>query len=361
MSHPVPTLTVDLSAIVANWLLLKSLHEEKETAAVVKANAYGLGAVPVAHALYGAGCRLFFVATLDEAIALRDALPLARILVFEGLLKGSAADYRAHRLCPVLNTPEQMLRWQHETEAHAQTLPAAIHVDTAMQRLGLTLSDLQHEDTLLLARTVKADMLMTHYACASDPHHPTNHRQLEKISQAHALLPHLTTCYANSSGHFLPLQYHGAITRPGCALYGITPLEAHHPNPMQPVATLTAPILQVRTIDEDATLGYCATVHVTAGLRTVTVGMGYADGIFRAGSHALYGFIGEHRLPLLGRVTMDMVCFDASGVPESVLESATSLTLMDGRQTVDDLARIYGTIGYEVLTSMGARVRREYC
>jgi alanine racemase len=360
MSHPVPTLTVDLSAIVANWTLLKSLHEGKETAAVVKANAYGLGAAPVAHALYGAGCRLFFVATLDEAIALRDALPLARILVFEGLLKGSEPEYRAHRLCPVLNTAEQMQRWLYESETHGKTLPAAIHVDTAMQRLGLTLSDLQDADTLLLARTVKADMLMTHYACASNAHHPTNRAQLEKITAAHALLPHLTTCYANSSGHFLPLQYHGEITRPGCALYGITPLDVDHPNPMQPVATLTAPILQVRTMDEDATLGYCATVHVTAGMRTVTVGIGYADGIFRTGSHALYGFMGEHRVPLLGRVTMDMLCFDASNVPDAVLESAIAVTLMDSRQTVDDLARIYGTIGYEVLTAMGARVRREY-
>jgi alanine racemase len=354
-------LTVDLSAIVANWTLLRSLHDGKETAAVVKANAYGLGAAPVSEALYKAGCRLFFVATLEEAIALRAVLPLARILVFEGLLKGSETEYRAHRLCPVLNTAEQMQRWMQETDTHAQTLPAAIHVDTAMQRLGLTLSELQDADTLLLARTVKADILMTHYACASDPHHPTNRLQLEKITTAHALLPHLKTCYANSSAHFLPPEYHGDITRPGCALYGITPLEAHHPNPMQHVATLTAPILQVRTMDESATLGYCATAHVSQGMRTVTVGIGYADGVFRSGSNALYGYIGEYRLPLLGRVTMDMVCFDASAVPESALESARSVTLMDARQTVDDLASMYSTIGYEVLTAIGARIRREYC
>jgi alanine racemase len=354
-----PIVTVSLPAIVANWRLLKALHKGGQTAAVVKANAYGLGVIPVATALHEAGCGMFFVATLSEAVVLRAALPTSDIYVFEGLLKGTERDYVAYTLRPVLNSSAQLVAWKTCASIHPTALPAAIHIDTAMHRLGLTLSELQRPDTLHAARTTHADMLMTHYACASDAPHPANARQLEKITAAHALLPHLRTCYANSSGHFLDAQYHGEITRPGCALYGITPHD-DAPNPMQPVATLRAPILQVREIDEMGTLGYAATAHVSQGMRTVTVGIGYADGILRTGSNKLYGFIGEHRLPLLGRVTMDMLCFDASAVPDAVLGTETMLTLMDHRQTVDDMARLYRTIGYEVLTSVGARVGREY-
>ncbi len=357
-SH-IPELTVDLSAIIANWRLLKARHGGGATAAVVKADAYGLGVLPVAAALFEAGCTSFFVATLTEALELRASLPAADIYVFEGLLRGTEKEYLAHRLRPVLNTHAQLETWKRCAADHIDALPAAMHVDTAMQRLGLTFTDLQRQDTLEAARGPHIDLLMTHYACASDTANPTNARQLEKIRAAHVLLPHLRTCYANSSGHFLPAPYHGDMTRPGCALYGITPLD-QAPNPMRPVATLRAPILQVRTIDETASLGYAATAHVTPGMRTATVGIGYADGIFRTGSNRLYGHIGNHRVPLIGRVTMDMLCFDVSGVPESVLEKETFLTLMDHRQTVDDLARIYGTIGYEVLTSIGRRVRREY-
>ena len=301
----------------------------------------------------------FFVATLQEGIELRNAFPSPDIYVFEGLLKDTEKEYLAHRLRPVLNTPSQLELWKSTAVSNPHALPAAIHVDTAMQRLGLTLTELQRADVLEAARTTHADLLMTHYACASDTNNPTNARQLEKITAAHALLPHLRTCYANSSGHFLPAAYHGEITRPGCALYGIMPHD-HEPNPMRPVATLRAPILQMRTMDESATLGYGGTAHITPGMRTLTVGIGYADGIMRTGSNRLYGYIGEHCVPLIGRVTMDMLCFDASAVPKGVLEKETMLTLMDHRQTVDDLAGIYGTIGYEVLTSLGMRVRREY-
>lgn len=352
-------LTVDLRSIIANWQLLKDRHGGGETAAVVKADAYGLGMVPVATALFNAGCNRFFVATLHEAIKLRAALSNVDIYVFEGVLAGVEAEYVHYQLRPVLNTPDQLIRWKHCAATHPEALKAAIHIDTAMQRLGLSLNELQRADVLEAARATYADLLMTHYACASDENNPINALQLEKITAAHALLPQLRTCYANSSGHFLPPAYHGDITRPGCALYGITPVD-HGANPMQPVATLRAPILQVRTMEESGTLGYTATAHVSKGMRTVTVGIGYADGVLRTGSNRLYGYIGEHRIPLLGRVTMDMLCFDASTIPESALESATSLTLMDNRQTVDDLARMYGTIGYEVLTSMGGRVQRAY-
>lgn len=349
-----PILTVSLDAIVANWQLLRTRHAEKNTAAVVKADAYGLGVAPVAKALHDAGCEVFFVATLQEAIELREALPDVPIYVFQGMLQGEAALYQQHRLKPVINTVAQLQEWARIGDNHE---PAALHIDTAMQRLGLDISEL--EQCADIAKAAHLDLLMTHYACASDLGSAVNVRQHQLMQRAERVLPDLPTSYANSAGHFLGAEYHGGMTRPGCALYGINPCDDME-SPLHPVANLTAPILQVRTIHDSATLGYCATTHVSHGMKTVTVGIGYADGIHRTGSNALYGFIDEYRLPLLGRVTMDMLCFDASHVPDAVLEAATFIELMGKRQTVDDLARIYGTIGYEVLTSFGGRVERVY-
>jgi alanine racemase len=355
-----PVLTVDTAAIVANWQLLKARHAGSETAAVVKADAYGLGVKPVAHALATAGCTRFFVATLAEAVELRSCLDVAHIAVFQGILKGEEADYVHHRLIPVMNTVQQLQTWKAVCDYETSALPAAIHVDTAMQRLGLTAREMQRGDVLELARSLKADMLMTHYACASDAYHPLNGIQRDAMQRVSRMLPHLTTCFANSSAHFLDASYHGEITRPGCALYGITPLDENSLNPMYSVVTLTAPILQVRCIDEMGTIGYCATTHVQPPMRTVTVGIGYADGISRQASNQLYAYLEDYRLPLLGRVTMDMLCFDVTHVPESIVESAKTVTLMDTRQTVDDMARMTHTIGYEVLTSLGKRVQRKY-
>ncbi len=349
----VATVTVNTDAIIRNWQRLKTLHGGGETAAVVKANAYGLGVEAVSRALQGAGCTTFFVATLEEGIELRRHLPESDIFVFQGLLKNEAPDYVQHGLRPVLNTPEQLTQWQEEEGR----LPAAIHIDTGMLRLGMTLDTLKQPDVLAAAKTAHADLLMTHYASSSEMAHPLNARQLTRIEEAGRLLPHLKTSYANSGAHFLPPAFHGAMTRPGCALYGIAPSDAPDAT-MEPVATLKATILQVREITEVETLGYGGTAHVQPGMRVATLGIGYADGIHRVTSNRLYGYVGDYKVPLLGRVTMDMLCFDVSAVPEVVLAQEGAVTLMDHRQTVDDLARIYGTIGYEVLTSLGRRVAR---
>lgn len=350
-----PVLTVNLDALVKNWQLLRARHDGGNTAAVVKANAYGLGMVLVSQALAKAGCQTFFVATLAEAIALREALPEHPIYVFQGMLEGEADAYRQYRLKPVINTVQQLCDYAAEEGLQA----AALHVDTAMQRLGLNITELEQVDVVACAKGTSLDLLMTHYACASDLGSPINRKQRDIMRRAESVLPHLPTSYANSAAHFLSAEYHGGMTRPGCALYGINPCDDME-SPLHPVVTLTAPILQCRTVHEVATLGYCATTHVRKGMKIVTIGIGYADGIHRTASNGLYGYIGEYRVPLLGRVTMDMLCFDASAVPDAALEQARDVVLMNGQQTVDDLARIYGTIGYEVLTGIGERVERVY-
>jgi alanine racemase len=352
------TLNVDLRAVVNNWRFLKNLHNGEQTAAVVKANAYGLGAYQVSIALANEGCERFFVATLSEALELRSELPNLKIYVFQGVLKGEESEYIGRNIHPVINTISALKSWFKCQSENPNALPAAIHIDSGMNRLGLNLSDLKGE-TLQMTKALKADLLMTHYASASDLDSQQNAMQLAIMEQATKLLPHLTTCYANSAAHFLPTQYHGEVTRPGCALYGINPLDNAH-DMMQPVATLSAPILQIRTLSQHETVGYGATETLPAGSKIITAGIGYADGIHRTASHRLHGFIGDYRLPQVGRITMDMTCYDASQVPSQILEQATHIEIMNQTQTVNDLARIYKTIGYEVLTSISSRVVRNY-
>jgi alanine racemase len=356
----IATLKVDLQALVANWQMLAALHGGKKldfTAAVVKANSYGLGAEQAVQALKQAGCKLFFVATLNEAIALRHSNPEIAIYVFQGVLRGEEKEYLHYGLHPVINHVEGLKAW---LEVQEQAKAAALHIDSGMNRLGLCASDLQNAEVLRMAKALKADLLMTHYASASNLMHPQNAVQLDIMQQVEKQLPHLTTCYANSAAHFLPRAFHGVVSRPGCALYGINPLDDALAQ-MQPVAELTAPILQLRTLQKHEVVGYGATEILPKGATILTAGIGYADGIHRQASHRLYGFIGEHRLPQIGRITMDMTCYDASNVPEAILQKATHITIMDKQhQTVNNLAQIYNTIGYEVLTSIGNRVIRKY-
>ncbi len=351
----VATLTVNLQALVANWQMLAKLHGG-ETAAVVKANAYGLGAVQAVKALNAAGCKRFFVATLNEAIALREANSSANIYVFQGVLKGEQPEYLHYNLHPVINHVAGLSAW---LEVQEKGKPAALHIDSGMNRLGLCASDLQNPDVLNMAKSLNAELLMTHYACASNPSHPQNAAQLAVMRGVESLLPHLTTCYANSAAHFLPRAFHGTISRPGCALYGINPLDKAA-NMMQPVTTLTAPILQLSTLNQSEPIGYGATETLPKGATILTAGIGYADGISRQASHRLHAYIGAHALPQIGRITMDMTCYDASNVPMQTLEDATHIAIMNSHQTVNHLATTYNTIGYEVLTSISNRVKRVY-
>jgi alanine racemase len=344
-----PTLTVSLPAIKANYRLLQGRHAKKNIAAVVKANAYGLGVEAVSNAFWQEDCREFFVATLEEAIELRAALPEAQIGVFNGLLTGKEKDYAAHKLMPVLNTPEQIKQWQKIKNPATQSI---IHVDTGMTRLGLQASD------LAACASSSPALLISHLACANDPAHPKNAEQLARFKQALTLFPGAKASLCNSSGVFLPPEFHFDVARPGCALYGINPTNGK--NPMQPVATLSAPILQIRSAEQDETVGYGATYNAKRGSRLAIIALGYADGWTRMLSNKGFGFVSGHKVPVAGRISMDMLALDVTEIPESKLASSVYAEFINKEQTVDDIAQACGTIGYEVFTRIGSRVKRIY-
>jgi alanine racemase len=339
MNHSLPTarLTVDLDAIAANWRLIS---QKAKAAAVVKADAYGLGAVPVARALVRAGCTRFFVATLGEAVALRQALADPEILVLNGVEAATAAIMEQNRLIPVLNTKKQIEVWGRR--------PAALHFDTGMSRLGLDAAD---------PVDIAPMLVMSHLACPDTPEHPLNRLQLERFTRIRERFPKAEASLAASSGVFLGPDYRFDWLRPGAALYGVNPTPGR-PNPMHPVVRLEAKILQLRQIDEGATVGYGAT-HLTSGRTCLaTVAAGYADGLFRTLGNRGLAFFGDCRLPLVGRVSMDLTVFDASGV-QDIAEGAM-VELIGPHHSVDDLAAEAGTIGYEILTGLGPRIERHY-
>jgi alanine racemase len=350
MTHRSPVLTISLSALRANYALLRSRFTGGDCAAVVKANAYGLGVETVAPALWDEGCRFFFVATLDEAIQLRGLLADARIGVFHGPYAGEEGDYIAHRLLPVINEPAQLDRWLRNEE------PFALHVDTGMNRLGLSYAELErYYDG---APTRHPALLLSHFACANDPLHDMNGQQLRRFWDACALIPGVGGSLCNSAGIFLGSTFHFDVARPGCALYGINPVDGV--NPMRPVVTLTPPILQVRTLDRADTVGYGATFTAEPGTMLATVQMGYADGYQRILSNRGEAYLGTHPVPIVGRVSMDMIVLDITNVPGAERNTAAQIELINHAYTVDDLAHDAGTIGYEIFTRLGARVRREY-
>lgn len=361
MTPHLATLEVNLSAIVQNWQLLRQTHSAQHSAAVVKANAYGLGVAPVSAALADAGCTHFFVATLAEAIELRQLLTSQFIYVFAGVQAGEENYFLEYNLIPVLNDGAQFERWE-KAVAEIEAAPAALHVDTGMNRLGFSIDDVE-KLALEPERVAKAQirLLMSHLACASDPAHPLNQQQVERFLHARKCLPLLPASLANSAGIFLGKEYHHDLARPGCALYGINPSD-ERPNPMQHVATLTAPILQIRTTTaEFESVGYSAAVEVPRGTRIATVGLGYADGFHRllSGSQ-IGGYIGDHFAPLLGRVSMDLVMLDITRLPADICTPGARVEFIGPNQLVDTVAQAAQTIGYEIFTGIGKRVARLY-
>jgi alanine racemase len=349
-------LEIDLGAIVANYRLLAKKAAPASCAAVVKANAYGLGAAPVARALLAAGCKRFFVGTLDEGIALRSAFgPAPKIAVFNGPLPGSAAEFAAAKLTPVLNDPGQIEAWASLTAGSKP--PPLVHVDTGLARLGLSPAELDASFDRI--RAVGAIGLISHLACADSPAHTLNIMQRERFLAARQRLPGLSASLAASSGIFLGPNFHFDEVRPGAALYGVNPLPGC-PNPMRPVVRLAAKIVQIRKIDSGESVGYGA-AHVMDGPGLLaTASIGYADGWPRSLSHRGCGWIAGKRAPLLGRMSMDLATFDVSAVAPSELYPGNMIELIGERYSVDDAAADAGTIGYEILTALGARYHRIY-
>jgi len=357
-------LTVDLDAIAANYRRLCEEAPGAEVASVVKADGYGLGADRVAPALWAAGCRTFIVAIPAEAVPLRATLPKARIAVLNGFDVAAATLFARHRLEPVLNDLAQLDAWRAFNAAQPAPLPAILHVDSGMNRLGLG-----DRDVAALAdapdRLAGAGIgtLMSHLACSEEPDHPANAQQRAAFAAARARLEpalgSVATSLANSSGVFLGPDFHGDLLRPGAALYGINPRPAHV-NPMHQVIQLYGKILQVRVVDRDMTVGYGAAHRVAGGRRLATVAIGYADGYRRALGSRGVAFLRGHRAPVVGRISMDLTTIDISRVPADVARPGAAAELIGPHVDVDAVAAAAGTIGYEILTGLGQRVARRY-
>jgi len=359
-------LTVDLAALVENWRLLKRRVDAPcDMGAVVKADAYGLGLEPVARALKAAGCGTFYVAHVDEGIALRLILGHGpRIVVMHGANPGTERDFAAQRLVPILNSPAQIKAWRGFAQANDVLMESLVQVDTGMNRLGLTPDEfaaLMDDPDGFAGLTPLA--LMSHMACAETPDHPLNRRQRERFASALSTFrlkfADAKGSLVNSSGIFLGKPFHYDLARPGAALYGVNPTPAL-PNPMIPVVRLSAKILQVRRVDAASPVGYGATFQAPDGAKLATVSMGYADGLLRSWGASGHAFIDDLRVTVAGRVSMDLTTFDVSNAPESSLGPTALIDIIGSRQTVDDVARQAGTIGYEILTALGRRYHRRY-
>ena len=353
-------LIVRLGAIRRNYSKLRALAKGAETAAVVKANAYGLGVAQCAPALVNEGCRTFFVATFAEAEALRALSGGARIYVLDGLLPGNCALYEEFRVRPVLGSLEEAAEWAAFCKSRGRRLPAAIHLDTGMARLGLTMREFERlGDELSQRGATRWRALISHLACADLPAHPLNEIQLRRFVSARRQFCDLPASLAASSGIFLHRGFHFDFVRPGAALYGINP-QPGAVNPMRQVVRLKARILQVREVDRGESVGYGATHVMDHPGRLATVAVGYADGWPRSLSPRGSGRLGGTRLPLLGRVSMDLVVFDVSAVDPSLARPGSFIELLDDDYGVDAAAADAGTIGYEILTALGWRCHRVY-
>jgi alanine racemase len=340
------TLTIDLDAIAANWQALDACSgAATQTAAVVKANGYGLGAGKVATRLAASGARTFFVATPTEGATVRAALGTGpRIYVLNGHMPGASKMIAQAGLSPVLNSIDQLMLHIEATPGH----DFALQLDTGMNRLGFELSD--WAEIAELALRAGPSLVMSHLACADDPDHPMNARQL-------AAFKHMTDgitvprALAATGGILLGREYHFDMTRPGVGLYGGFPfIDA------KPVVDLSLPVIQCRDVGVGETVGYSNTWTADAPSRIATVQSGYADGLLRALSGRATLFAGKVPCPLVGRVSMDLLTVDVTHLDKD----PTALSLLNVHQGVDAVAEIAGTIGYEILTSLGDRYARRY-
>jgi len=358
-------LTVDLDAVRANYRLLRARGAQDGAnaacAAVLKADAYGLGMPQVARALLGEGCRSFFVAHLDEGIRLRQVVPAdCTIHVMHGAMPGTARDCVEHMLLPVLNDPGQIAEWRALARALGHALPAALQVDTGMSRMGLARLELDRlrQDPAWLDG-VDLQLVMSHLACADEPAHPLNAHQRLRFDELRALFPGVPASLANSSGVFLGGAWHGDLLRPGCALYGINP-QPGRANPLAQAVSLAARVVQLRTVAAGDIVGYGARYVATGERRIATIAIGYADGWLRALSGQSQALVDGVAAPFAGTVSMDSITLDVTGIPEQRIAPGQTVDLLCAQQTVDDVAGQAGTIGYEVLTRLGSRFHRQY-
>ena len=342
-------LTIDLDAIAANYRLLRDTAGGAETAPVVKADGYGMGATQTALRLWAEGARTFYVARLAEGEALRRGLDgrEAAILVFDGCPAGATGRLKASNLIPVLNSGEQIAAW-------AGAGPSALHVDTGMNRLGLTLAEAA--ELAAAPGGLRVDTLLSHLACAAQPDHALNEKQLQRFAAVRRLFPQARASLSSSGGVFLGPDYHFDQVRPGIALYGGEPHEGQAPR-LSAVAALEAPILQIRDVPAGDSVGYGADFVAETPVRAAIVAAGYADGYLRASSPTGGAWFAGARRRLLGRISMDLIAVDLTGVearPGDMVE------LIGPNLTLDEAARAAGASAYEFLVRIGRRSRRRW-
>ena len=358
-------LRIDLAALRANWAQLNRVAGKAECAGVVKADAYGLGLEPIARALTEEGCRTFFVATIEEGRRTRAIQPGAAIYILDGLLPGAEPHYAGFDLRPVLSSEPEIRDWASYCVRVGRHLPAAVQLDTGMNRLGLRPDELQRvvaEPSLLAS--FKMTLVMSHLACADEPANPMNEAQRGLFDRLRAKLPPAPASLSNSAGTFLGPAFHYDLVRPGIATYGGRAFEGAT-NPMLPVVSLSARILQLRDVSPGEKVGYGATFMVARPSRMATIACGYADGFLRAlsgpsGHPGPVGYIGPHPVPVVGRVSMDLITVDVTDVPPALAVRGAWVEVMGGRVTLDDLTDRAGTIGYELLSRLSKRVHRIY-
>jgi len=361
-------LHIDLDALASNWRTLRDNAGGVDTAAVVKANAYGIGIEKAVPALGKAGCGTFFVAHLSEAIRARNVAPDAAIYVLNGLFPGTCASYAEFDLRPVLGSFEDIEEWAAFSRAEGRRFKAAIHVDTGMNRLGLTVPQGLTLKDLKELNDFETALLMSHFVSAEESDNSLNLQQIEAFNAVRATLPDVPASLANSSGIFLKEKPHFDLARPGYALYGGNPTP-DRTNPMKPVVGLEGRISQLRWVEADHTVGYNGRWLALTRRRIATLSVGYADGYPRAasargksGDELLAGMalVAGRTCPFAGNVSMDLIAIDVTDVPEDQVKRGDTVTLIGGDLTVDEVGRRAGTIGYEILTNLGARYARVY-
>ncbi|MBH66900.1 MAG: alanine racemase [Rhodospirillaceae bacterium] len=355
-------LLVHLGRIVRNYRYLTKKLAPAECSATLKANAYGLGAVKVGQALKKAGCSTFFLATIDEAIELREAIrnQKTKIAVLNGVPRNTEHIFHRYNLIPVLNDLDQLNRWHDSNLKKNIRYPSTLHVDTGMNRLGLSLRDYKSAiESPTVLHGAHICLIMSHLACSDEPDHENNTQQLEQFKALSKLLPNIKLSLANSGGIFLGTDFHFDMARPGIALYGSLP--GHEEiNPLRHSVDLYGRILQVRQAEAGSAVGYGGTHKLKKNSRIAVVGTGYADGYQRSFSSASYVFFEGFRLPVIGRVSMDTITVNISDVPESTITPGDFVEIIGDKFTVDDAAVVAGTVPHELFTGLGKRHSRIY-
>ena len=354
-----PTLRIDLPQIRRNYEALKTKIGTAKIGASVKADAYGLGAGPVGKTLYGAGCRIFFVATAGEGKLLREAIgPNAAIYVLNGPAPRDKGVLLGAKLKPVINSLEQAHLWAQIIREVNEPPYTAIHIDTGMNRLGLSLDDaVQLGRDKALWKALHPEWIMSHLACAADASHAMNKTQLTQFRKAAAQLPITPMSLANTAGIYLGKPYHFQMVRPGIGLYGGMATQKPDQELSRPAASLLAPILQIREIKKGDTVGYDASFIAPRDMRIAVLGAGYADGIAVAQSNKGFAIVHDMPAPIIGRVSMDLTIIDISEARLTV--NVGGVAVFRGDQ-LEAEAQSAGTLNYELLTRLGQRCRRDY-